>query len=467
MTDAGQTPELAAATAGPPSRPYQRVILALALLAMAALLGHVGGAWSALQKDVGVYWQAGLDLRAGGESLYAIPEDTPADADMLLYVYPPAFAAIFAFLTLFPPEIGMALWAMLLIAFILISLRAVYGICGGPALGTFSRFCFAMLVLAGTVPSNLYEGQINLMVTAATCVGLWMIAQRRSLTGGAMIGLAFHLKVIPIVLLGVLAVQGRWRACLGVGLGLVLFYFTPLIWTVPKYGVVEGVRRNNEIALEYFVGRAAKRVADQRADYVGGTRAPNVSLSATLRRYFEEGAILSSGRRERGPLLTALDPALLRWTATAVAGSMFLLALALAWRKRAQPVVAAGAAGLALTAAHLASLPCWPHHLCSLVLLAGPVWALGQRSRQGGSAIARPMMIAIMVLLALGTVVSADVVAPLFRDGTFRFYVRLVMTYYIWGVPTLMLLAAWTLSFVALWRAKPEASEGPAAAGPS
>ncbi|MCC6574608.1 MAG: DUF2029 domain-containing protein [Planctomycetes bacterium] len=459
MTDAEKPPSSPPADLPPaaaPLRTYQKVILVGVVLAMSSILGAVSLKWAAQNLDAGVYWRAGVEMREGGARLYDVPRDLAVDenADLLLYVYPPAFASIFAFFTLFPPDVGMVLWAGVLMLGVLVSVRAVYDICRNPALGTFARFCWALLPLAGTLPANLYEGQINLLVTATACTGLALIARRRDIVGGSLVGLAFHLKVIPIVLIAVLAVQGRWRACLGVGFGLVLFYFTPLIWTVPRHGIVEGIRVNNQIGMEYFVGRAVQRVAHQKGQYVGGTRAPNISFSAALSRCFQSGATLYYGMPERGPLIAPVNETVVRFAGLAIPGALFLLSLLLAWRKRAMPLVSAGAAGLALAAAHLGSLPCWPHHLCALVLWAGPLIALSRKSGEGKPPISRRAFVVIMVLLALGTVVSYDIFRAVFGPGAIASAARVILNYYIWGGPTWVLTAAWIASFVVLWRIK-------------
>lgn len=426
-----------------PSPRQRDLLLALLVLVLVGATVYLQlVSWRQLSFDVTVYWEAGERMRAGGELLYAPhadPLNTVGD-----YIYPPLLAALFAPLTWLPRAAGLAIWGALqlvIVAWLLLALRRLCGVERGRRARDFALVllisCFAAVWV------NLNEGQINLLVVACVASGLALIEEERPLLGGGLIAAAAHLKVLPIVLVGVLVVQGRWRALAGVGVGLVLLLAAPLPWAVRAEGVAGGIERTAAITGQWVQARAGPGLASQDARRLGASfRAPNNSLIAVVHRWFGEDRLLSNRSGDRSPLAFAVPDELLRWPGFAVALLLYLAALGLAWRTRSSGedgrLGRTAAAGLALTAAALANLLFWSHHLCLLLLFLGPLFALGfgdYRGRRRGA-----MLVGALLLLTF--LPTIEQVPALDRLA-------------IWGLPTLGVLVAWGVTWTTFRAAVP------------
>ncbi|MCP6725911.1 hypothetical protein NL526_28030, partial [Klebsiella pneumoniae] len=82
--------------------------------------------WDRMRVDATAYWAAAARLRTGA-ALYAAE---PVAALDKAYLYPPAFAAAFAPLTLLPPLWGYALWMTLELLFTLAFARTCATLAG-------------------------------------------------------------------------------------------------------------------------------------------------------------------------------------------------------------------------------------------------------------------------------------------------------------------------------------------------
>lgn len=414
----------------PRQRDLALALLAFVLVAATVFLQVVS--WRQLSFDVSVYWEAGERMRAGGELLYAPhtdPRNTVGD-----YIYPPLLATLVAPLTWLPRWAGLAVWGALQLAVTLWAALALARLCRVGA-GRPTRDLALLLGVAcfAAVWINLTEGQINLLVVACVASGLARIEEDRPLTGGGLIGAAAHLKVLPIVLVGVLAVQGRWKALAGVALGGLLLLAAPLPWTVGAEGLTEGVARAVDLDRQWVQGRLAPSMSSQDPHRLGTSyRAPNHSLSAVLHRWFAEDQLLSNRSGDRSPLAVALPEPLLRWPGFGGAALLYLGALWLAWRTRepGRRLGRTAAAGLALVAAALANLLCWTHHLCLLALFLAPLFALAMRDARVGRR-AGWLLGALVVLTFLPTIEQAPALDRLA----------------VWGLPTIGVLVAWGVTF--------------------
>jgi len=402
------------------------VSLGFALCVLAVLMQRY---WREVSLDIAVYWEAGERMRRGGELLYKPPTDPLNDVGR--FIYPPTFAVLFAPLTLLPRWLGYALWGLVQLGMIALSLSALSKLCRVNEKQRVDFWLLLLMTVFGAAWETLREGQVNFIVLAAISHGLWRISSGRSLEGGIWLALAAHLKVIPGVLLAVLLAQRRWRAAAGMTLGLGLFYLAPLIWTVPALGIEGGVAQNQTMARQYFDEVAGPRVKKQEASNVGGPRAPNCALSAAFQRFFYKDVRLGLQTEERGPLLFEAENAFTRWGGFGMAALMYAGALVLAALRR-DTLGFAAASGLAFVAATLGNVLCWPHHLAALGLVVGPLAALG---------LAQPRYLwrALFVVCAVILFCIAALLPEL----------ELLQ---IWGLPTLGALIAWVVCFYTFWR---------------
>lgn len=370
-----------------------------------------------------MYWEAGSRMRAGGAELYA-PSVDPAN-HVGYYIYPPFFAVLFAPLTWLPRWAGYAGWTLAELALMFAAFEGARRIARIQSRRDFALFLLA--ALWGALWMNLVEGQVNLLVAALVTWGWLWLEQGRLPRGALALAAAVHVKILPVVLLPVLVCQGRFKAALATAAACALLWLAPLLWIIPAQGLSGALERNLDLSREYAQAVAAPRVKTQSTDSLGGIRAPNNGLPATWQRWFGEGGRVSASLDDRAPLITALPAAVARWGGLAFAALLGLGALALAWRRRADPLDRAIAAGLALMAAMFGNLLFWPHHMCASVILLAPVYARIQGSRLV------PLLAAGLICLAWLPI--AEQVPPLALMGA-------------WGTPTLAFLGLWGL---ALW----------------
>lgn len=399
--------------------------------------------WAGHSMDIDVYWEAGTRMLQGGGKLYAESED-PVNR-VGLFIYPPFFATLFAPLTVLPRWLGYAFWGLIQLGLIAAGLRATRGLCDVPGKATGRLFYLLMGVgLIGALWVNLQEGQVNMLLLGLVASGLWQLERGRNTSGGLLLAAAAHLKVIPIVLLPLLIAQKRFRAAAMMAGGIALLWLLPLVYSVPNYGLAGGIEANVQLSRDYVDSIVSPRVTKQSAFALGGARAPNNSLSAVTQRYFGDGQRLSLHTEQRAPLLTEAHPVIVKWSGLGIGAVLGALAMLLAFKRRQQRHARTAAIGLGLLAAALANLLFWPHHLCLLLLVLGPVTAHGL---QAGDL--RPTLAGCGLVLVLCYAPLLDRFAPLDWMG-------------ILGTPTLGVLLIFGLGFFHfLRRAVADADDAP------
>ncbi|MBZ0136424.1 MAG: DUF2029 domain-containing protein [Planctomycetes bacterium] len=399
--------------------------------------------WAGSSMDIDVYWEAGTRMMGGGAELYQESQD-PVNR-VGLFIYPPFFATLFAPLTVLPRWLGYAVWGLTQLLLIAAGFRGTRRLCdvrGGPAGRLF--YLLMGLGLIGAIWTNLQEGQVNMLLLSLLATGLYQLERGRNMSGGLLLAAATHLKVIPIVLLPLLIAQRRFKAAGMMAGGLVVLWLAPLLYSVPNYGLAEGLRSNIRITRDYADRIVSPRLEKQSAFALGGARAPNNALSAVARRYFDDGHKLSLNTDERAPLIAQLPEGLVKWSGLAVGALLGALAMLLAWRRRDSRLARAGSVGLGLLAAALANLLFWPHHLCLLLLVLGPLVAAGIRRGD-----LRRGMVAVGLVLVLCYLPLLDRFAP------FDWMAIL-------GAPTLGVLMVFALVFIHfLRRAVAETNDAP------
>lgn len=406
--------------------------MALAVLTIQALL--LSYWWLENSLDVSVFWETGTRMASGGSDLYR--DSTDPSNDVGQYIYPPLFSSIFAIFTLFPRWLGYVLWALCNVAMIAACLQLLSKTLQIPE--KFKPWFMATILLAlfGAFWFNNLEGQVNTLVLLFLCAGILFLERGKLLIGGGFIGGAAMLKVMPIVLLFVLLAQKRFLAALGMILGLALFWCLPMLWMLSS-GPVSALEQNVSLSKEYVTELAIKRASNSSASGLGGSRAPNNSLSAVGRRYFGAPIKLSTTKSDgKSPLIAEVSDPIIRWSAFGLGAILGLLSMLLGWRGRDSRHVRIASLGLGLTAAALVNPLYWPHHTILLALAIAPVAALGWRKRL-------IIPLAIMCFLPL-----LNVVLPLRWMG-------------ILGTPTLGVLIIWGMVFRESWRQSVDADAEP------
>lgn len=413
----------------PPGRDiFKSAALLGALAALVVFCGWLQWWWNQQSLDVSVYWEAWGRMRLGGALLYTDAAD-PANR-VGQFIYPPLFATIFAPLTWLPRWAGYATWTVAQLALLVAAFEGARRLAH-----VADRRDLALWLLAalwGALWMNLLEGQVNLLVAALIVWGLLWFEKGWTWRGALAIAAAIHIKIVPVVLLPVLIVQGRFRAAVAVAAGCALLWLAPLVWTVPAEGISGGVERLVTLSTEYSQTIAAPRIRTQDTDSLGGVRAPNNGLPAMWRRYFGDGERLSYELEETAPLVATMPGALGRWGGLALAAALGIGALVLARLRRQDGPRRTLAAGLALMAGMMGNLLFWPHHMCVAVVALAPLWALTRR---------KAWCWALAGLLLVLAWLPINEKTPLFSwMGAL-------------GTPTLAILAAWAMGAWVLLRA--------------
>lgn len=427
-----------------PHRPPSWMIwgrwLLLALLAAALICVNAG--WPrklvGTPDDTAVYIEAAHRMRAGTNDLYAPPSDGYNIIGS--YTYPPAFAALFAPLTFFDRPVTMAMWKLVLTICALGAGLALLNLFEIRRLDHGRDFVFALAATAvGPAILDISWGNANLPVMACVACGVLCLERNRPIRGGALLGLAAMLKVIPVVLLCVLALQRRFRAAAAMLCAMVLLYFLPLVWFVAAAGVPQGIALNHEAARAFIVDQALARAQSNDVTHVGSPAISNSSFWAVSQRLFTGAPTLAMAWSDewlpgQGPLLLELDASIVRWMGMPPALLLFVVALWAAWRLRRDVYARSAAFGLALLPALLGNLLCWGYSLVHVGLLFAPLAALAIREGH-----ARQAYFAAGLLLFAGCGV-----AFLAYDAT-----ELAQ---MWGVPTFFALGAWAICLRTLLR---------------
>lgn len=166
--------------------------------------------------DFLVYYQAAAALNAG-RSPYGVPG----------FIYPPAFATMLRPLALLPPGIAAALWFLLSLGSLLLSVRLLLGVARIPR-SPLARWTGALFCLSPPVVYTLVLGQINLVLLAlfASALALGLRAPStgaREARVGLLLGCAAAIKVYPAALGLALLASRRIKAAVAMFLGALLF----------------------------------------------------------------------------------------------------------------------------------------------------------------------------------------------------------------------------------------------------
>jgi hypothetical protein len=352
------------------------VLAAVAFLLAASFTTFFG--WNRLRVDATAYWNAGTHLRSG-EPLYAT---APVVALDKAYLYPPAFAAAFAPLTLLPPLWGYATWMALELLFAVALARACAELAGLRSDDREARrTALAVALLAAVVPvyDNVSEGQVNLLVAWLCALAVLEAERGRSVRAAFALAAAVHVKVVPIVLAGAFAVWRRPRLLGWLAVALVTIALLPWPWRIAALGVRDGVAAGVRDQRDFW--HAILWPAASADDIAGVPQAfaPNSSVRGTLARLFVAGTPLSpfpADADRRGPLVAALPPTVVRAAGTMLGLGALGAALWACRRVAVDPSRRVAAAGLLLTAGGLAGPTFWQHHFVVLAIAGAGLWRI-------------------------------------------------------------------------------------------
>ena len=349
-------------------------LIAAALTLYLLVLAQAAGR----HQDLTAYLRAASDVW-NGRPLYVtflhhpFPDATLRPA----FIYPPAFALLFAPLALLPAQAAAVLWLLLCQAclagcLVLVARAERPGSWAVTAL-ICATFTFYPLWV------DAIQGQANLPILLLVTAGILGTVRGRP-AWAAAIGVAGALKLTPLLLLGWLLVERRFREALFLLAGFL---------AVTAAGAA--IRFDDTVT---FFGRVLPALAKGTAFY------GNQSLSGILAR------VISS------------NPYTYPWISTALAGGTALVAAMLLfgwwlWRGRRLAPLAGALAFLPLLP--LVSTVTWTHHL---VILLPVVWLAVHSLARRSWPLRDTLCLAVIALLL--TLVARLQLGPGFGQAGFR-----------------------------------------------
>ncbi len=315
--------------------------------------------------DLGIYLDAGHELRAGGMQLYR--ERSTSDP----FPYPHVVALPFALLqTVCSDAVLRWSWCALLGWCTVVLLRATArALVPFGGLSPWQWLAFGVL-FQRCIAQNLTHGQLHLVVGALLAVAVTDLQGGRDRRAGAWLGLAAAIKLTPLLFLLALPVMGRWRAAAAM---LLTTLALVLVLPWPYCGTGEHVRHLDELVRFHAVGFAGEEVT-----YAHTGAGP--SIRGTLDYLLQPRPTDKSGHTVN--LFDVGDGTLLgvRLAWSAVLGGLLLTWF---WKARRHPVgqrVALQAAAVELGMAFFSPLT-RVYHLAG-TLLAFALFCRGPRDRR-------------------------------------------------------------------------------------
>jgi alpha-1,2-mannosyltransferase len=188
-------------------------------LVVSSLVLYVAVLAGSGHQDFDTYLGAGRDLLAGRPLYAAFLHHPFPDATLRpAYIYPPVFAVLVAPLSWLPPVVAVWTWLLLMQAALALAivgmLRHLRPEREWPA--RWVGLCLTLTFFPLLV--DVAQGQVNLLVLVLVVLGIIGILRGRA-ASGLLVGAAAAIKLTPLLLIGWLIAQRRWRAAGFVGLG--------------------------------------------------------------------------------------------------------------------------------------------------------------------------------------------------------------------------------------------------------
>jgi uncharacterized membrane protein len=206
-------------TEPPRTNSDQRVLAILSTISLVALVVGSGLVQAfkfleAAMMDVGVYYDASLALRTGGDMFGAF------DQAPLTYIYPPFFAIIFMPLTYLSLEWAAFIWTI-------VNIGLLFGILWFGGRDLLHRFgarldsatlpvmlLLSCLYFYPRIDGEFDQGQVDFLVLMGVIVGLLLI-RRHPVLAGVMLGIVANVKYQTVIFVPYFLLRGWWSAAVG------------------------------------------------------------------------------------------------------------------------------------------------------------------------------------------------------------------------------------------------------------
>ena len=169
--------------------------------------------------DVGIYYEASLALRTGGDMFGAFHQAP------LTYIYPPFFAILFMPFTFLSPEGAGVAWTVVNIILLLACLwlggrelirrfDASLDSATLPVLMLLSIICFYP-----RVDAEFDQGQVDFLVLAGIIWSL-MLVRRHPMLAGVLLGIVANVKYQTVIFVPYFLLRGWWSSAVGFVAGM-------------------------------------------------------------------------------------------------------------------------------------------------------------------------------------------------------------------------------------------------------
>ncbi len=262
-------------------------------------------------SDLAVYLHAARTMLAE-ENLYTIASDAGK-----FYRYPPLFAFICTPLAILPFNWAVLSWTTFSIALVCIVFLNWYHLVAGrkfldePPATQLLVAGISLLVLLRYLLSHLYYGQANLLLLAVLVAGYLLVANRRTILGGLVMGCSLLLKPFAVPFLVWYAVSARLTVVAAAAIGVVAGAAIP--------ATLVGVNKN-WLYLHSWVQHMMEQATPQGV----WSASNNVSLYVSLRRVLTDMEVHHLGGTSSTVSLLSLPDSMVQIMAWIVFVIMFL-----------------------------------------------------------------------------------------------------------------------------------------------
>ncbi len=288
-------------------KPFWQVgtLLLIVVIAAAITVGrrsHKGrGRWLVWRGDIQTLWSGKTPYARGQAARQARPADAPPlpaveqPTSIEGYPNPPMMALLLSPLLLMPAIPGSVLWVILkgLLAWFMLWQALKMSKERGPPWSDL-QILLLFLLSAHVIHLDLTHSNVNILI--GTLIVVAMVATRagHDMRAGITIGLAGVLKMTPFLFLPYFLWKRRWRASVGVFVGIVLFSLV-----VP--GLAFGFERNVELH-EDWADQMIGPILEGREIGLTQTGSQNQSFTGVFHRLLNDTVaypeIPSKGRKE-------------------------------------------------------------------------------------------------------------------------------------------------------------------------